>query len=206
MADSKTPLESNNSYHIFNHAVGNEKLFISERNYHFFLLKLKKYLSDFIDIYSYCLLPNHFHLLVTIKEEESLKSALKTNYPNTNIDTDIEISKIISKQFSHLFNSYAQAFNKENGRKGSLFYNRFKRKLVESDKYFSKLIHYIHYNPVHHSVSKDIEDWQFSSYQAIISNKETIIKRDKVIELFGDMKNFKYCHNVEPEISGIDDL
>ncbi|MCD4695118.1 MAG: hypothetical protein K8S16_02665 [Bacteroidales bacterium] len=206
MADSKTPLESNNFYHIFNHAVGNERLFNSGRNYWFFLEKLKNYLSEFIDIYCYCLMPNHFHLLIQVKNEEIILAEFNSSGLNKLNKSNVSVPKIISQQFSHLFNSYAQAFNKENDRKGSLFYNRYKRELVDSEEYMIKLIHYIHYNPVHHGFAKKLDEWEHSSYKTILSTGKTLIKRNEVIEMFNDIENFKYCHTVEPYISGIDDL
>ena len=71
MADTKTPLQADYSYHIYNHAVGNELLFKTEENYSFFLNRLKKYLSPYVDIYAFCLIPNHFHLIIRIKNLSS---------------------------------------------------------------------------------------------------------------------------------------
>ena len=59
MADSKTHLEQEKFYHIYNHAVGEELLFKSERNYLFFLDLTKRYLNDYVTFYAYCLMPNH---------------------------------------------------------------------------------------------------------------------------------------------------
>ena len=117
MADTLTPLEEDNVYHIYNHAVGNDVLFKTEGNYMHFLTRIEKYLIDNIDIYAYCLLPNHFHLLVRINP--------------TRVYNPRRVP--ISRLFAHAFNSYAQAFNKENLRKGSLFNNRFKRKHVRNE-------------------------------------------------------------------------
>jgi REP element-mobilizing transposase RayT len=61
-------------YHLFNRAVGNEKLFSEECNYPFFLQKLKKYIVTVADIYTYNLLPNHFHLFVRIKSLANIQS------------------------------------------------------------------------------------------------------------------------------------
>ena len=204
MADSKTPLESNNCYYIYNHAVGNELLFKKKDNYRFFLEKAKKYLPLFVDIYAYCLMPNHFHFLLKVRNEEDVIKAVRSTYPNKSLKNELKVPQIISRQFSHLFNSYAQAYNKQNNRKGSLFYNRYKRILVNGDDYLIKLIHYIHYNPVHHGFVKVLDEWEHSSYKAIVSAGDTLIKRKEVLELFNDVENFKYCHKVDPTISGVD--
>lgn len=203
MADSKTLLEPEKIYHIYNHAVGNENLFNSDNNYLYFLKLLKKYLITYVDIYAYCLIPNHFHFIVKIKSEKNVLS--RTTYENSNnCGTDSPVSLIISHQFSNLFNSYAQSFNKENNRKGSLFVNRFKRKLITNQKYLLKLIHYIHFNPVMANLCEDIRDWKYSSYNAIINNSFTLLDRKQVIDLFDNKSNFIYCHKAEPIISGIE--
>lgn len=149
MADSKTILEAEKFFHIYNHAIGTELLFKTDRNYHFFLYLVKKHLISFVYIYAYCLMPNHFHLIILIKEENEILAKKKTQ---------TSIPLLISQQFSNLFNSYAQAFNKENNRKGSLFLNRFKRKIIKDEKYLKKLIHYIHYNPVLANLCKNVYD------------------------------------------------
>ena len=61
-----------NSYHLFSRAIGNEKLFLSSDNYLYFLDKLKQHTDSVCKIYSYSLLPNHFHLLAKIEDENSI--------------------------------------------------------------------------------------------------------------------------------------
>lgn len=60
-------METEKFYHIYNHANGNENLFIEEENYHFFLQQWDKYISPIADTYAYCLIPNHIHFLIRIK-------------------------------------------------------------------------------------------------------------------------------------------
>ena len=210
MADTKTPLEEDRFYHIYNHAVGNERLFSSEKNYLHFLKLCDKYLSGFVDVYAYCLMPNHFHFIIKVKSLEEIMitdvalRGLQTPRRADGVFQNIDIPKIISKQFSHLFNSYAQAYNKQQNRKGSLFNNRYKRKQITTDAYLVNLIHYIHYNPIEANLCNSISDWKYSSYNAILSGKNTSIARDDIINLFTDKQNFIYCHNVAPKISGIE--
>ncbi len=198
------PLEFESTYHIFNRANGSEKIFIKDENYRFFLEKWKKYIMPIGEILSYCLMPNHFHLLFRVKGIQSINLEL----PNTKSQskTFSEISESaekqsaildsnnLSKQFSNLFSSYTQSFNKVNNRKGSLFMKNFKRKKIEDDEYLLKLIYYIHFNPVNAGLVQKPEDWKYSSYSAIISQKKTLVKRQDVIELFGDLENFIHCH------------
>ena len=207
MADSKTLLVEDKFYHIYNHAVGNEYLYINSANYLYFLELFKKYLISYVDIYAYCLMPNHFHLVIKIKSEKDIlaayfeKSPTRVSNPRRANDT---VSLLISRQFSNLFNSYAQAFNKQNNRKGSLFLNRLKRKPIDTTEYLIKLIHYIHYNPMLANLCSEISYWNFSSYNAIVNDSFTLVNRKSVLELFGGRDNFIYCHKIEPQISGIE--
>lgn len=205
MADTKTPLEENRFYHIYNHAVGNELLFTKEDNYKYFLMLIEKYLLNCLDIFSYCLMPNHFHLVIRIKDALNIEIANPTRVLNPRrVFQTSDVPTLISKQFSNLFNSYAQAFNKQQQRKGSLFNNRFKRIHIGAESYLLKLIHYIHYNPVEANLCSTISEWKYSSFNAIMSNKKTFIKRSEVLELFGDKENFNYFHKISPILSGID--
>lgn len=72
MREYHAHFEPNYFYHIFNRAIGGANLFIENKNYEFFLNKWGHYLSEYLDTWSYCLIPNHFHFLVRIKEENRL--------------------------------------------------------------------------------------------------------------------------------------
>ena len=61
-----------NTYHLFNHANGYENLFTESKNYDFFLERLSLHVLPVAHIYAYCLMPNHFHLLVKIRSEKEL--------------------------------------------------------------------------------------------------------------------------------------
>ncbi|MBL7066456.1 MAG: hypothetical protein ISS29_01165 [Candidatus Marinimicrobia bacterium] len=58
----------NQFYHVYNRANGEDKLFYTDANYLYFLAKLNSYISTFVEIYAYCLIPNHFHLPVKVKD------------------------------------------------------------------------------------------------------------------------------------------
>jgi len=176
------PLEPNKHYHIYNHANGFESLFIEDENYRFFLRKYKQYILPIADTLAYCLMQNHFHLFIKIKDENIIDT------PSSKIST------FLSRQFSNLFSSYTQAFNKKYRRKGSLMYKNFKRKEVKSDDYAIRLINYIHFNPVKDHLSSDIDKWQYSSFNAINQQGNTLIDTHTVLELFGGIDNFRYMH------------
>ncbi len=179
---NQTPFEEGRYYHIFNRGNNKENLFKEDKNYYYFLQKIEKYLLPVADILSYCFLKNHFHLVVRIKELENLP------------DDYITGKKRIHQPFSNLFNSYSKSINKSYNRTGSLFQEHLHRNLIDSNEYLQDAIIYIHLNPVKHKFSADYRTYNYSSYKALVSQKPTNICRDFVLELFGDLDNFKYCH------------
>lgn len=184
-----------NSYHIYNKAIGKDKLFTSDNDYYYFLQKLSRYILPVADIISYCLVPNHFHLLINIKEFESLRNNMSSKYSET---PNVYLSQV----FSNFFNSYTKSFNKAHRRVGRLFLYSFRRILVEDDDYLIYLINYIHRNPIHHGISKSFTEWKYSSYQAIISKNETNVNRNIVLALFGSTEEFVTYHNENITKSG----
>lgn len=198
MYKKKILLEHDKIYHIYNHANGNEVLFKNDNNYLYFLKKHKEYISPIADTFAYCLMPNHFHIALKIKSEKELFDYFfKINKISKNVmlkDVIDELPKYVSKQFSNLFNAYTKAFNKMFGRKGRLFLSDFNRKLVDNDIYFRKIIHYIHFNPVHHGFVKDLRNWKYSSFETFFSEKLTNLKREQVINWFNDIDRFYEFH------------
>lgn len=77
---------------------------------------------------------------------------------------------------------------------GSLFVRTFKRKQISSEEELRNTIFYIHTNPIHHGFAERITDWKYSSYQSLISEKPTQLKRSEVMALFDDIENFKFSH------------
>jgi len=170
----RPPFEPGNFYHVYNHAVGKELLFRDFENYVFFLKKFSYHLGSYLDLYSYCLLPNHFHLLIEVSK-----------YSN---------SEEVSEQFRKFLISYSKAFNKYSSRSGTLFERHLKRIQISTDEYLIWLIFYIHRNPVHHGYTDDFNNYRWSSYKSILSNKTTELARDKVVELFSSRKKLIAFH------------
>lgn len=156
MKSKLEPLHLGAFYHVYNRANGSDKLFRRSDNYFYFLKKYCEYAHPLVKTYAYCLMPNHFHFLIQVREEseilkvmEEKKSKLLNPNPNPFEDSKPSkglglephlFSKFISQQFSHFFNGYTQAFNKQQNRKGSLFMTPYKRKLIDSEKYWRELI------------------------------------------------------------------
>lgn len=136
-------------YHIYNRGINSSKIFYEEENCAYFMRLYEKYISPVADTFAWCLLSNHFHFFVRIKALSEID--------NRELNTSNEINA--SRQFSHLFNAYTQAMNKKYSRTGSLLEKPFKRKQIQDEKYFNRLIYYIHNNPIHHAIVNDLDDY-----------------------------------------------
>jgi putative transposase len=164
-------LHKDGIYHIYNRGINGENIFISDTNKQYFLKLLTKYLRDNAKVFAYCLMNNHFHLLLQIESENDE----------------------ITQALSNLFNAYAKAFNKATNRTGSLFEKHFRRIYVKDEDYLRQLVVYIHLNPLHH-FNQDYKQYRFSSYSAFLSDRETKLSKNNVMTLFGDIDNFTFVH------------
>ncbi len=89
MSNYHQPLLPDKIYHLFSRAVGREKLFLSEENYRFFLQRLQQHTASVCQLYCYSLLPNHFHLLIQIADENTIASHFKSvKKKDSNVLTD----------------------------------------------------------------------------------------------------------------------
>ncbi len=193
-------------YHIYNHANGGDDLFIEESNYLYFLRLTSSFLSPVADVCAYCLMPNHFHLLVRIKKEPALKKSVryyqkllkkanKKALPDDRFFILLHSPQLFARQqFSNLFNSYSQAYNKFHKRKGSLFRKNYKRKEVSDKMYLKQLVLYIHNNPVHHNFCTHPSEWAFSSYKEYINNEKGITNKRPIFNAFRGKKNLISQH------------
>jgi REP element-mobilizing transposase RayT len=174
------PLQLGCYYHIYNRGNNRENLFLEERNYRHFLKLYARYVAPVADTYAYCLLKNHFHVLVRIKDVAEQGQPGKLLNP--------------SQQFGHLFNAYSKAINKAYRRTGSLFEHPFERIKVTSEPYLFRLVTYIHHNPQTHGLIADFRDWPYSSYHALRSTRPTDLRRDEVLAWFGGPAQLAAAH------------
>ena len=146
-----------NLYHIYNRGNNSELLFFDRDNYLYFLSKIRTHLYPLVDILAYCLMPNHFHILVYIPT--------KSHSPGDSKSPD-ELNKRIVSAIAIILRSYTRAINKKHGRTGSLFQSKAKAKsLSENQNYAFTCFHYIHQNPLSAGLVNSMEEWEFSSYQ-----------------------------------------
>ncbi len=147
-------------YHFYNRGNNREHIFSERENYLFFLRQLRKYLLPSAEVTAYCLMPNHYHLILLLKE--------------SNISHQMQLFSI----------SYTKAFNKRYSRTGSLFEGAFKSKHIDKDSYLLHLSRYIHLNPVRAGLVRKPEDWEYSSYQDYIGIRNgTLPSRKTVMSL-----------------------
>ena len=191
-----TRFENDGIYHIYNRTIDKKPMFLSVDNYAYFIRQFDKYLSNYIKIYAYCLLGNHFHFMIKVNDLTDLTTFQKLSNLNEKLSNLKEKTThdIVSQQFKKFFQSYAMAFNKQQNRVGTLFQTPFKRVRVEDEKYLRELVCYINTNAQKHNLVKDFKDWKWSSYNSIVYNKKTKLLKDELMGYFNDAENLIYCH------------
>jgi len=208
MSKSPVSLEFGKYYHIYNRGVDGVSLFKEDSDSEYFLRLYDLYINPIGETFAWCLMGNHFHFLLRIKEDISYKYikddfdrhvflSLKWETIDVKDQPEVEKNSRIPnpiKHFSHLCNAYSKYFNNKYDRTGSLFKRSFNRREVKDKKYLQKLILYIHNNPVSHGFCKKHSDYRWTSYHSIISDKESKIMRKEVLEYFDDVANFKFMH------------
>ncbi|MEQ9484410.1 REP-associated tyrosine transposase [Coleofasciculus sp. F4-SAH-05] len=138
----KTQFKSGCYYHLYNRGNNRHNIFFERENYLYFLRQIRRFLiPQTLDVIAYCLMPNHYHLVVYLKSS-SLSDAMQA--------------------FSL---SYTKAINKRYHRTGSLFQGRFQSVVVAQENYLLQLVYYVHQNPVKAGFVNHPRDWEFSSYQ-----------------------------------------
>jgi putative transposase len=185
---SPSPLLCNTYYHIFNRGINRENIFIEKRNYAYFLNLYAKYIDPVAETFAYCLLRNHFHLLVKLKSAEEIEKILK-------VSKTFRVENYPSKMFSDFFNAYAKTINHTYERTGSLFQHPFGRVIVADDPQFFSTVVYQHQNPQKHGLIGDFRLWKFSSYEALLSDKPTRLQRSAVLQRFGGRAAFADYHS-----------
>jgi putative transposase len=190
-----------NIYHVFNRTNNKEILFRSDENRAFFLRQYERYLGSLLDTFCWCLMNNHFHLLVRIKSLKDINSALQQKHPDELtlteekfLNENCSVSELLEVAFKNMFQSYTLAFNKQHNRKGNLFYKPFKRILIDKDSQFTQAVIYVHANPQKHSPSTNFENYKWSSYQSFLSESATKVLRNELLEWFGTVEIFRSTH------------
>ncbi|MDZ7691716.1 MAG: hypothetical protein U5K69_11435 [Balneolaceae bacterium] len=199
MGNKRPPFEPGTVFHVYNHGNAEDNIFREAENYRYFLKRYAYYIPPVAKTYAFCLLPNHFHLMVQVRMKDELAAYFRSQ--GKDLPGFENLEGLVVKQFSNLFNSYTKAFNKKYDRKGRLFQKNLQRKSITNSTYYTRLITYIHQNPVHHRFVEKPEQWPYSSYLIILSRKKTQLEREQVLEWFGDKQAFLDIHGQMSEIN-----
>jgi REP element-mobilizing transposase RayT len=187
-------LELGKFYHIYNRGNNRENIFIENRNYAYFLRLYTKYIPPVADTYAYSLMRNHFHILVRIKDESETPA-------HSTLST---VSFDPSRKFSNLFNAYAKSVNNAYHRTGALFQRPFGRIEITSESYFMRVILYIHLNPQRHGFVKHFELYLHSTYQMLLSDEPTFLRRKEVLDWFGSKESYIQAHQTYRDEKGLE--
>lgn len=178
-------------FHIYNRGVGKMDIFESPDDYSFFLYRMKENLSPELvskerrapspggyvrkllpsgsfTLLAYCLMPNHFHLVIRQ-------------------NTTLPISTFMLK----LCGGYSKNFNATRDRVGSVFQDQFKSVLVDSDEYLRWISAYVHSNPKVAGLVTDLKDYPWSSYVDYVGQRNGVLcKKDVIINSFKDITEY----------------
>ena len=178
--------EKDRIYHVYNQGNNRKKIFLTRSNYQLFHEKMDRFICPYADILAWCLMPNHFHLMILVKEVELFYEKKSKKFLNGSeiVNKNMCKKRALNESIGILLRSYTRIINAENEFTGSLFRKKSKANIINSFKgqqpnfWKSKIaifnmlpenqypqicFNYIHHNPVKAGlVSKDI-DWEFSS-------------------------------------------
>lgn len=187
----------NEFYHIYNRTNNKELLFKNDDCKYFFLNRYDHYCSNFLDTYSWNLLPNHFHILAKVKSIENISGFLEEKPPSGLCKTERRFLKnkttvhnLIDNVLRRFSISYSMSFNAAFERAGNLFYRPFKHVLLADDSQFTQTVIYINANAQKHKLVKDFRNHKWSSYHTLISDKPTKLARTDLLDWFGGKARF----------------
>jgi len=198
-------------YHIYNQGNNRQLVYYNRENYIYFLRKLRIHIMPFADVLAWCLMPNHFHLMVEVREVEieSLSPAFSEGFTLSEALTKTRkpVKTTLNHSIGVLLRSYTRAINVQENRTGSLFrkktkaiclneihgisshwYTSFGVTFMKVDipeyQYPQVCFNYIHQNPVKAGLVVKAEDWEFSSYADLVGMRGgTFVNRERVEEL-----------------------
>jgi putative transposase len=177
-------------YHILMRGINRQTVFEDEEDCIQFLEALQRYKEKSkYEIYAYCLMGNHVHLLLKIGIEP------------------------LEQIMRRLCGSYVYWYNNKYQRIGNLFQDRFKSEPVENDQYFQTVLRYIHQNPVKAGLVKHVEEYKWSSFHEYVNQASLVTinflmamisddcenRRQKFIEFIND-SNDHQCLDIDDEV------
>ncbi|MBI2021641.1 transposase [Candidatus Daviesbacteria bacterium] len=184
------PFADDQIYHIYNRGSEKRLIYGDRRDYQRFLKTLSYYqlegpkpkLSQFfryknfkaeqakkmVEILTFCLMPNHFHLLVKQLRSQGITEFMR-----------------------NILNSYTKYFNTRYNRVGPLLQGQFKAVLIESDDQLVHVSRYIHLNPFVSFLIKSLEKYEWSSYHEYVMGKSGLCSKEEILSFFKSPKEYQ---------------
>lgn len=145
---------ANHFYHVYNQGNNRQLVFSDHEDCIGFLRRIRRHISPVCDILAYCLMPNHFHFLISTNENSAETLTLG----------NIEITRL-SNAFRLLTSQYVLEYNQKHQRSGSLFRQKTKAKLLDDHEKAFICFQYIHQNPVKADLVDKMEHYEYSSFK-----------------------------------------
>lgn len=196
--------EMGNLYHIYNQGNNRQKIFFSRENYLFFLNKIKNHILPYGDIVAWCLMPNHFHLMLYVHDLEIEVDSNEGVGSSEGVTPSDALTKTrtLNESIGILLRSYTRAINKQENSTGSVFRKETKAECltnangiipsfygshinvrIPEKEYPQACFNYIHQNPVKANLVKLPEEWEFSSYPDYYGVRDgKLINRARAVE------------------------
>lgn len=171
-------------YHVYNRGVEKREIFLDTQDYGVFLNRLKWALlpdrsqdrdtlnrrlqsrAGKVELLAYCLMPNHFHLLLRQLQEKGIEQLMRT-----------------------VTVSYSMYFNKKYQRVGPLFQGRFRSRTIDSDPYLQHITRYIHLNPS--GIGEDYVNYPYSSYRYYFADVPAWLNPQPITQLYKSLNDYR---------------
>ena len=194
-------------YHVYNRGNNLQTVFFNHENYMFFLEKIRTHILPHADILAWCLMPNHFHWMISVKQVEIEISSASEGFTQSETLTKSSRKRTLNDSIGIILRSYSRAIQKQEKITGSLFQKETKALCLTEPQgvspsyfnthfgmmgnldlpetnYLNVCFDYIHLNPVSGKLVANSEDWEFSSYRDYYcGRKGKLVNRELAKEL-----------------------
>ena len=148
-------------YHVLNRGNGGQKVFHKDQDYEAFIDLMKKAKARYaVKIFAYCLMPNHFHMVVVPIQAEEL-----------------------NKGMQWLMTSHVRRYHRRYGTSGHIWQGRFKSFIIQEDNHLLTVLRYVEGNPVRAGLVNSATDWLWSSHREAIGERSRLLVDEIPIEL-----------------------
>jgi putative transposase len=161
-------LADNFVYHVLNRGNGQQEVFCKDRDYEAFIDLMKQAKERYsVKIFAYCLMPNHFHMVVMPDKGEQL-----------------------SRWMQWLMTSHVRRYHRHHGSSGHIWQGRFKSFIIEQDEHLLTVLRYVEGNPVRAGLVESAKEWPWSSHNERIHKSHSSFIADVPIELPADWDRY----------------